>query len=47
VSDTRAFQTATGWRARVSVEDGIAHLYNWLREQSAYTEHATAGAHAA
>jgi CDP-paratose 2-epimerase len=47
VSDTRAFQTATGWRARVSVEDGIAHLHDWLRGQSARTEHATAGAHAA
>lgn len=47
VSDTRAFQGATGWRARVSVEDGIARLHEWLREQSAQTEQATAGAHAA
>ena len=47
VSDTRAFQTATGWRARVSVEDGIRRLHDWLREQSAQAEHATAGAHAA
>jgi CDP-paratose 2-epimerase len=47
VSDTRAFQAATGWRARVSVEEGIQRLHDWLREQSAQAEHATAGAHAA
>jgi CDP-paratose 2-epimerase len=30
VSDTRAFEHATGWRRRVSAEDGIARLYDWL-----------------
>ena len=33
VADTRAFQQATGWRARVGVGDGLARLYAWLREQ--------------
>jgi len=33
VSDTRAFQDATGWRARVGVGDGLMRLYAWLRAQ--------------
>jgi CDP-paratose 2-epimerase len=30
VSDTRAFHAATGWKARVGVDDGISKLYRWL-----------------
>ncbi len=32
VSDTRAFSEATGWAARVSVEDGVRQLQCWLAE---------------
>lgn len=32
VSDTRKFENATGWRAHVSVADGIARLSRWLCE---------------
>ncbi|HXS73233.1 MAG TPA: NAD-dependent epimerase/dehydratase family protein [Rhodanobacteraceae bacterium] len=47
VSDTRAFQGATGWRPRVSPEVGVARLHDWLRAQAFQEEHDTAGAHAA
>ncbi len=30
VSDTSAFQNLSGWKPRVSVEDGIARLYEWF-----------------
>jgi CDP-paratose 2-epimerase len=30
VSDTRAFEQATGWRRRISAADGIGLLYDWL-----------------
>jgi CDP-paratose 2-epimerase len=30
VSDTRAFEHATGWRRRVGAPEGIARLYQWL-----------------
>jgi len=30
VSDTRAFQQATGWQPKVGADDGIARLYRWL-----------------
>ncbi|MHB1122018.1 MAG: NAD-dependent epimerase/dehydratase family protein [Ramlibacter sp.] len=30
VSDTRAFQQATGWQPKVGAEEGIARLYRWL-----------------
>jgi CDP-paratose 2-epimerase len=30
VSDTRAFEKATGWRRRVTAAEGIARLYGWL-----------------
>lgn len=32
VSDTTAFREATGWRPAVSVQDGVARLYQWLLE---------------
>jgi CDP-paratose 2-epimerase len=31
VSDTRKFQKLTGWKPRVSVEEGVAHLHAWLK----------------
>jgi CDP-paratose 2-epimerase len=33
VSDTRAFQRASGWAPRVGVAEGIERLYSWLRTQ--------------
>jgi CDP-paratose 2-epimerase len=33
VSDTRAFERATGWRRTVAAQDGIARLYDWLAER--------------
>jgi CDP-paratose 2-epimerase len=30
VSDTRAFQAATGWQPKVAADDGIERLYRWL-----------------
>ncbi|MBL0419961.1 GDP-mannose 4,6-dehydratase [Ramlibacter sp. AW1] len=33
VSDTSAFQQATGWQARVPVAEGTARLYQWLAER--------------
>jgi CDP-paratose 2-epimerase len=30
VSNTRRFELLTGWRARVSVEEGIRRLHDWL-----------------
>lgn len=51
VSDTRAFEQATGWQRRVSSAEGIALLYDWLaaRPQNkagkAQPEAQTAGAH--
>jgi hypothetical protein len=32
VSDVRKFATATGWRPRVGVREGIARLHEWLLE---------------
>jgi CDP-paratose 2-epimerase len=32
VSDTSAFTAATGWRARVSVREGLYRLMEWLQE---------------
>jgi CDP-paratose 2-epimerase len=34
VSDTRRFETATGWSPRVGVRDGIEALYRWLAAPS-------------
>ncbi len=33
VSDTHAFTAATGWRARVPAQEGVARLLAWLRSQ--------------
>jgi len=44
VSDTRAFGAATGWRARVGVEAGIARLAAWLIDRFAPSPAATATA---
>jgi CDP-paratose 2-epimerase len=33
VSNTHAFNAATGWRPRVSVQDGLSRLVAWLRAQ--------------
>jgi CDP-paratose 2-epimerase len=33
VSDTRAFEQATGWRRQVGPDDGIGRLYQWLAER--------------
>jgi CDP-paratose 2-epimerase len=32
VSDTRAFQRATGWAPRVNVREGVTRLHRWLME---------------
>jgi CDP-paratose 2-epimerase len=32
VSDTRQFSQATGWQQQVGVRDGVARLYEWLKE---------------
>jgi len=34
VSDTRAFQSVTGWKPRTSVRDGVAALHRWLFENN-------------
>lgn len=33
VSDTAAFEQATGWQRRVAAEDGITRLYHWLADR--------------
>jgi CDP-paratose 2-epimerase len=35
VSDTRAFRSATGWKPRVGVREGVERLYQWLVENHA------------
>jgi CDP-paratose 2-epimerase len=49
VSDTRAFQQATGWRQKVAARDGIARLYEWItahrKPMTVPREAAIAGAH--
>ena len=35
VSDTRAFQVATGWRPRIAPSAGVEALHGWLVEQAA------------
>jgi CDP-paratose 2-epimerase len=38
VSDTSALETATGWRARVGWQQGLAHLVSWLDRDRAADE---------
>jgi CDP-paratose 2-epimerase len=49
VSDTRAFEEATGWKRRVGAQDGIALLFDWLaarqRTSPACAETQVEGAH--
>jgi CDP-paratose 2-epimerase len=50
VSDTGAFEQATGWKRRIDAPDGIARLYDWLltlsrRSASKDRKPAMAGAH--
>jgi CDP-paratose 2-epimerase len=33
VSDTTGFEEATGWKARIGVDEGIQRLYRWLRDE--------------
>ncbi|HJU08469.1 MAG TPA: GDP-mannose 4,6-dehydratase [Rhodanobacteraceae bacterium] len=47
VSDTRAFERATGWQPRVGIDQGLRELHAWLHALHAEEEHVTAGAHAA
>lgn len=44
VSDTARFMQATGWRARVPVQDGIVRLYDWLAGNQGNYTYATGGA---
>ena len=43
VSDTQRFQRDTGWRPRVSADEGIERLYGWLREEAGAGELVRAG----
>jgi CDP-paratose 2-epimerase len=47
VSDTHAFEVATGWRAQIGVADGIARLHDWLARQRGAFAPVAAGTHAA
>jgi CDP-paratose 2-epimerase len=38
VSDTSAFQTASGWRPKVKVHEGVTNLHRWLVENNIATE---------
>jgi CDP-paratose 2-epimerase len=33
VSDTSAFTKRTGWRPRVSIENGLLSLYEWVSDE--------------
>jgi hypothetical protein len=35
VSDTRALESATGWRARTGWQQGVARLAGWLEQEHA------------
>jgi CDP-paratose 2-epimerase len=49
VSDTDAFEQATGWRQRVKASEGITRLYRWLASRQRPTgtqlDRQAAGAH--
>lgn len=40
VSDTRAFQSATGWKPRVGVHEGVGRLHQWLMRNKVSTTEA-------
>jgi CDP-paratose 2-epimerase len=40
VSDTRKFQEATGWTARVDPQEGVQRLYEWLRRTHGWNKSA-------
>jgi CDP-paratose 2-epimerase len=40
VSDTRAFQTAAGWKPRIGVREGVARLHRWLLDGHVVTSQA-------
>lgn len=44
VSDTRKYQAATGWCAKVSPETGTQRLYRWLRDGRAFEQSGREGA---
>jgi CDP-paratose 2-epimerase len=44
VSNTGKFNRATGWAPQVSVEQGVASLYAWLRQKAAGTDPAARAA---
>jgi CDP-paratose 2-epimerase len=35
VSDTRAFESATGWKPRTGVREGVSRLHQWLIHSNA------------
>ena len=41
VSDTRKFQAATGWRPKVGPDEGVAKLYQWLRDTRGHEQQRT------
>jgi CDP-paratose 2-epimerase len=43
VSDTRRLMDSTGWAPRVGVDEGLARLYAWLREDRVGGEAVTVG----
>ncbi|MDB5954407.1 SDR family NAD(P)-dependent oxidoreductase [Ramlibacter sp.] len=44
VSDTQAFTRETGWQAKVSADEGIARLFEWLAQRQEKRGNAPAGA---
>jgi CDP-paratose 2-epimerase len=38
VSDTRAFQSATGWKANTGVREGVSLLHRWVARNNAATQ---------
>ena len=39
VSDARAFENATGWRAQTGAREGLAHLHEWLTQNGVTARH--------
>jgi CDP-paratose 2-epimerase len=44
VSDTRKFQSATGWRPKVDPKEGVGRLYGWLRRARGLDQNSGAAA---